>query len=213
MIRNLDEPAPAASPGKWPAVTVVICERRTGDRTVRALKAVTNLNYPCFEVLVIGSSAHTAQGLRNVDEHGAGRTLWVDGMDDGIGRARNRGLHIADGTVVAYIDTGVAVDPNWLRFLLAGFERATDIATVTGLTTPGQLSTKRDSIIDALEPSPALLEPEVLRMHDAADRSDVARLHAGIDGTCRNFAVNRAVTLRAGGWISGTLPKTSGHRR
>ncbi|HKD36951.1 MAG TPA: glycosyltransferase, partial [Pirellulales bacterium] len=86
------------------------------------------LEYPDYEVILVddGSTDDTPEiALRfpNV------RTIRQD--NQGLSAARNVGLHAARGSVVAYVDSDVFVDPHWLTHLVAQLER-TGAAAVGG---------------------------------------------------------------------------------
>jgi glycosyltransferase involved in cell wall biosynthesis len=60
----------------------------------------------------------------------------VDVFPFGVSYARNRGLEEATGELVAYVDDDEVVHPQWVRGLLAAFEREPEAAGVFGTIEP-----------------------------------------------------------------------------
>ena len=58
-----------------------------------------------------------------------------------MGRARNAGLRVARGTIVAFTDDDVIVDPAWAPAVLDAFARTPDVDCVTGLILPLEFET------------------------------------------------------------------------
>ncbi len=108
-------PFPAGT--RWPRMSVVICSYN-GERTIRdTLDGVARLEYPEVEVIVVddGSTDATAQ----IAAEYAFRV--VSTPNRGLSAARNLGLEMATGEIVAYIDDDAWPDPQWLSFLAATF--------------------------------------------------------------------------------------------
>jgi cellulose synthase/poly-beta-1,6-N-acetylglucosamine synthase-like glycosyltransferase len=105
------------------------------DQLRRCVERLTELDYPNFEVIVVDNRPADVPplelaGVRNVRE-----------PRPGISAARNRGLAVASGDIVAFTDDDVEVDRRWLRALGERFARQPDLAAVTGLVVPAELET------------------------------------------------------------------------
>lgn len=125
-----------------PTATVVvptIC--RLPDQLVRTVTSLLALDYPDFEVVIVDNRARSLDDPLP-DLPGGDRVRVVREPMRGISAARNRGLSIASGEVVAFTDDDVEVDARWLRYLGARFavEPAADV--VAGLVLPLELGTE-----------------------------------------------------------------------
>lgn len=118
-------PFPAES--DWPRVSVVVCSYN-GSRTIReCLEGVTKLDYPDYEVIVIddGSTDSTAAIAREFDVD------LISTENRGLSSARNLGLEVSSGEIVAYLDDDASPDPHWLTYLASSF-RNTEHAGMGG---------------------------------------------------------------------------------
>jgi O-antigen biosynthesis protein len=117
--------------GSAPRISVIVCTYN-GRATIReCLEGLSRLEYPNVEVLVIddGSTDGTAEIVREFD------VRLVSTENRGLSAARNLGLELASGEIVAYIDDDAYPDPHWLQYLAEAF-RATEFAAVGGPNLP-----------------------------------------------------------------------------
>jgi GT2 family glycosyltransferase len=117
--------------GDWPLISVVVCTYN-GSRTIReCMKGVTALRYPNYEVIVIddGSTDGTAEIVRDY------RVRVVSTENRGLSAARNLGLELARGEIIAYTDDDAYPDPDWLHYLAHTF-LTTEFAAVGGPNLP-----------------------------------------------------------------------------
>ncbi len=116
-VRDAFSAVPFPTDFPFPRISVVVCSRN-GARTIGdCCRGLKDLDYPDFEVIVIddGSTDETAAiagqcGFRVV------RT-----ENRGLSSARNTGMNLATGEIVAYIDDDAYPDPHWLSYLAASF--------------------------------------------------------------------------------------------
>jgi O-antigen biosynthesis protein len=117
--------------GPWPAVSVVVCTHN-GEATLgECLARLATLTYPDYETIVVndGSSAACAEIAR---AHGA---ILVETEHRGLGHARNRGIEVAWGEIVAFLDDDAYPDADWLHYV-AALLRANGHAGVGGPNIP-----------------------------------------------------------------------------
>jgi GT2 family glycosyltransferase len=96
-----------------PRISVVVATYN-GSRTIAdCLDGCTQLKYPDYEVIVVndGSTDATADIARKFD------VRLINTPNNGLSRARNRGLDAATGEIIAYIDDDARPDEHWLRFI------------------------------------------------------------------------------------------------
>jgi GT2 family glycosyltransferase len=145
VARALRE-VPLSSHHRWPRISVVVCSYNGAETISETLIALSQLNYPDYEVTVIddGSTDATASIAR---EH---PTRLIQTENKGLSNARNLGMEAATGDIVAYIDDDAYPDPDWLKFLAASF-LTTDHAGIGG---PNLAPTGDGLIADAVAHAP-----------------------------------------------------------
>ena len=100
---------------KWPRVTVVVATYN-GSRTLAAcLDSLGRLKYPNYEVIVVDDGSTTP--VREIAERYPVRYHRVE-PNQGLSNARNTGMRLADGEIIAYIDDDAFADPDWLFFMV-----------------------------------------------------------------------------------------------
>lgn len=102
----------------------------------RCLKTLAELDHPDYEVIVVDNRPADApaaelEGARVVRE-----------PRPGISAARNRGIAVATGEIIAFTDDDVQVHPGWLSALGHRFARQPHVSVVTGLVIPLELETQ-----------------------------------------------------------------------
>jgi GT2 family glycosyltransferase len=102
----------------------------------RCLKTLAELDHPDYEVIVVDNRPADApaaelDGVRVVRE-----------PRPGISAARNRGVAVATGEIIAFTDDDVQVHPGWLSALGRRFARQPHVSVVTGLVIPLELETQ-----------------------------------------------------------------------
>jgi GT2 family glycosyltransferase len=114
-----------------PFISVVVCSYN-GSATIReCLEGLSRLEYRNVEVIVIddGSTDGTAEIAREFD------VRLVSTENRGLSAARNLGLELASGEIVAYLDDDAYPDPHWLHYLAQAF-RTSEFAAVGGPNLP-----------------------------------------------------------------------------
>jgi GT2 family glycosyltransferase len=120
-VRRAFAATPFSADEDWPRISVVVCTYN-GARTLReCLSGLRDLDYPDYEVIVIddGSTDGSAAIARQFP------CRVVSTENRGLSRARNSGLTLATGSIVAYIDDDAYPDPHWLRHLATAFRHST----------------------------------------------------------------------------------------
>lgn len=184
-----------------PPVTVIVCTRDRAAHLRVALRAILDLDYPYFSVIVVDNASRTSE-TRDLlrDEFADPRVVLVDEPTPGLSRARNAGLMRATGDIVAYTDDDVVVDSAWLRELAAGFGRAPAVACVSGLVPSGELRTRVQKYFDDRVSWSKNLTPQVYSLSSPPAGLPMFPFSIGEFGTGANFALRRSAALELGGF-------------
>lgn len=112
----------------YPTVSVVVVSRHRPMLLLRCLDALNLQLHVSFEVIVVADSASV--GAVNKSRHSG--NVKIQQFDDAnISAARNTGIALAAGEIVAFIDDDAVAEPGWLHHLCAPFCN-TRVAAVTG---------------------------------------------------------------------------------
>lgn len=112
-VRQAFQEFPLSPARVWPKISVVICTYN-GARTIRdCFEALEKIDYPDYEVIVIndGSTDETETIAREFPFR------LISTPNRGLSHARNTGMHLATGEIVAYTDDDAYPDPHWLTYL------------------------------------------------------------------------------------------------
>jgi GT2 family glycosyltransferase len=191
-----------------PRISVVVCSYN-GEATIgRCLQALTDLDYPDYEVIVVddGSTDGTASIAAEFDV----RLIRTD--NHGLSAARNTGIEAATGEIVAFTDDDSWPDADWLRYLAHAF-CSTDHAGIGG---PNLVPDDAGTVESAVARSPGG-PTHVLLSDDVAEhipgcnmafRSDALKAVGGFDPQFRIAGddVDICWRLQERGWTIGFCP-------
>ena len=119
---------PFARDRQWPSVSVVVAAHNAGRTLDACLQSLKRLRYPDYEVIVVddGSTDDTAAIMQRYAEFRG-----ITTGNQGVSAARNEGLRVARGEIIAYIDSDAEADPDWLNYLVTTYLKF-DVAGVGG---------------------------------------------------------------------------------
>jgi GT2 family glycosyltransferase len=204
-LREVFAASPAGLLPQTPRVSVVVCSYNGGRTLEQCLRSLLALDYPDYEVIVVddGSTDDTPRVLARFPG-----VQVVRQNNQGLSAARNVGLRMAGGQIIAYTDSDCYADPHWLSHLVYRFLR-TDAAAVGGPNlTPedGRLA----ACVAAAPGQPAhVLESDQVAEHipgcNMAFRRDALLAVRGFDPAYRKAGDDVDVCWRlqqAGYWIT-----------
>jgi GT2 family glycosyltransferase len=110
-----EAPYPSSDRASWPKVSVVVCAYNAAATIDECLRSLEALTYPDAELIVVDDGSLDATG-ELARAHAGVRV--IDVPNGGLSAARNVGLAAASGEIVAYTDSDVRVDPDWLTYLV-----------------------------------------------------------------------------------------------
>ncbi len=127
-----------------PFVSVVVATRDRPEQLATCLSSLLALHYPQYEVIVVDNaptSTVTADFIQQAysDEP---RIKYVRENRQGLSLARNCGMKVARGEILAFTDDDVVVDSYWLVGLAKAFSNEDNAACVTSLILPLELETQ-----------------------------------------------------------------------
>jgi O-antigen biosynthesis protein len=145
----------AAALDPAPFISAVVCTRGRPARLRGCLRALSQQEYPAFEVVVVDNAA--ADGMVSdlvLASQGPGQdgplVRYVAEPRPGLSWARNAGIAAARGEIIAFLDDDEEPDRHWLAGLAAGFARGDDIGCVSGLVVPARLDTRAQELFEQL---------------------------------------------------------------
>jgi len=115
----------------WPSISVVVCAYNAEDTLEECLTHTCALDYPNLEVIVVddGSTDATPQ----IAARHPVRLATIEHA--GLATARNEGLRLATGDLIAYLDADAYPQEEWLYYLALGMD-APDVGGVGGPNVP-----------------------------------------------------------------------------
>ena len=101
-----------------PFVSVIIPVRNDAERLARCLDSLVKQNYPAdrFEIIVIDNGSTDASAA--VAKSRGATVLCHPGLR--VGALRNRGVQVAQGTILAFVDSDHEVPADWLLKAVEG---------------------------------------------------------------------------------------------
>jgi GT2 family glycosyltransferase len=201
-VEQLPEVAARPAPEHLPAFSVVVCTRDRPDNLTDVLKALTALDYPEFELLVVDNNPQSGLTPPVVDAFDLPIQL-IEAAGQGLAIARNVAIKNASSDFIAFTDDDVIVDPQWLKNLARGFARDERVACVCGMVPSAELDTPAQSYFDRRVGWARRCNPQAFDLADPPDNDRLFPFRMAQFGTGANFAVRRDVLLELGGFDEG----------
>jgi GT2 family glycosyltransferase len=185
-----------------PFVSVVLNTRDRPWSVVPTVRGILASRYQPFEIIVVDNAPSSDMTKDAVlAEFGDDpRVRYVREPRQGTSWAKNRGIAKASGEVIAFTDDDVRVDEWWLHGIVRGFERADDVACVTGLIATGALDNAVQVHFDQRARAGLLRKGRVFDLTDNRDDSLLYPYSAGVFGGGANFAMTRRALEELGGF-------------
>ena len=183
-------------------ISVVVCTKDRPGALRRVLRTLQQVEYGAFEVLVVDNAPSSNATRECVEEFTAtdSRYRYLVEVRAGLSRARNAGLAAAVHDWVAFTDDDVIVDPWWLCGVARGIKRGAEVGCVTGLVPPASLVKPAQRYFDERISWPGSLKPRVYDLDKRKGDDALYPYRSGIFGTGANFAVDRRLLERIGGF-------------
>jgi GT2 family glycosyltransferase len=195
---------------RWRPVSVVVATCCNPEALERCLHSIFLSDYRDFEVIVVenrpGSSA-TRRMLAKRFPH-ATNLRYVEEPRVGVSRARNAGLALARGEIVAFTDDDVVVDPGWIRQSTEALERADDVACVTGLILPLGLEDDSQLLLEQFAGFGKGFHRHTYRLPEAREDNPLFPYTAGTMGSGASTVMRADVARQLAGFDTTLGPGT-----
>lgn len=122
-------------------VTVVVCTLGEDQRLIQTVRSILAQTHAELELIVVDNNPGSGGAGSWLADFSDPRLRIVPEPRRGLSAARNAGLHVAAGSVIAYTDDDAYADSEWIRRLVAPFDEHEGIVCVTGLVLPAELAT------------------------------------------------------------------------
>jgi GT2 family glycosyltransferase/membrane protein implicated in regulation of membrane protease activity len=190
----------AAAPRRSVSVVVTTCSDPA--RLERCVRSILACDHDDFEVIVVENRPRSSTtGMMLAERFASERRLrYVEEPSPGLSQARNTGLALAEGDVVAFTDDDVFVDPAWIRRCARGFERADDVACVTGLIIPLELESDSQLLLDQFVGLGKGFRRQTYRIEADGDGDPLLPYTPGVIGSGANTVVRADVARELGGF-------------
>lgn len=173
-------------------VSVVIVSRDRPLALRRCLIGVGQLRYPEFEIVVVADAAGCDAVARLGWQHRVKCLLFEE---RNISAARNAGIAVASGTVIAFVDDDAVPEPTWLSHLIVPFQ-------ASSVSAAGGYVIGRNGISFQWKARDISADGRSRPIDLASDDPTILRPRAGhgikTEGT--NMAFRRSVLVRQGGF-------------
>ncbi|MEC4892423.1 MAG: glycosyltransferase family 2 protein [Oscillatoria sp. PMC 1051.18] len=146
-LEDLFDIKPAENEEESPLVTVAVCSRDRAEDLDLCLSAITKLNYPNLDILIV-DNAPSNDATKNLVKDKYPQYRYVCEPRPGLDWARNRAIVEAKGAIIAYTDDDVIVDSDWVKNLVRVFLENPEVMAVTGLVVPYELETEAQILFE-----------------------------------------------------------------
>ena len=133
-----------------PAATICIATcGRDFPTLFETIRSALGQTYDNTRVLVVDNRPFTSDVKDQLSREFAGEDRLRYAIEPvmGLAAVRNRSMEEADTEFLALTDEDVTLDPDWLGWLVAGFDRP-EVACVTGLILPSELESRSQQLIE-----------------------------------------------------------------
>ena len=146
-LEDLLELPPVEYDGEWPLVTVTVCTRDRPDNMKLCLEAISKLDYPNLDILVVDNAPQTEMTKELVETHYP-TVRYVREPRPGLDWARNCAILEAKGEIIAYTDDDVVVDSGWVKAIARTFQENPEVMGLAGLVVPYELEAEAQLLFE-----------------------------------------------------------------
>lgn len=199
---HLGESALTAGDAPLPTVSVVVTTCADPEMTGRCLTTLFRCSEQPDEVIVVDNRPTGSTLREGLRQQGIASLAQIaDEPTPGLSTARNAGLHVASGDIVAFLDDDVIVDPDWLRAIRQTFHQEPETtACVTGPILPVELETQAQITFERFASPSRGFTRARFSASQRCGGLPVFPYTAGRLASCANSAFRRDALLAIGGF-------------
>jgi glycosyltransferase involved in cell wall biosynthesis len=175
-------------------MTISVCIPTVRPRTLgKAILSVVGQTWSDWELLILGQGdAATEAGLRSAmgeAAHGDPRVTYAHLTQRGTSRARNAGIRLAGGDIVAFLDDDCEAESSWLETIVGAFAADPQLGLVGG------------AVVGPIRLGPLASCPTVAPLEAVYDPGATPQSPpAGWNWIGANFALRADIAARVGPW-------------
>jgi GT2 family glycosyltransferase len=203
LTQGIAHPPGRGSPEPRPrSVSVVVSTCRNPYLLRRCLRSILGSDYDDFEVIVIENRPGSPDTRRMLTEEFGdhSRVRYGEETARGLASARNAGLALAAGELVAFTDDDVVVDPCWIRRSAEAFDCDEDVACVTGLILPLELETEAQLLLEQFMTLEKGFSRQSYRLPETRSEYPLLPYTPGVIGSGANTVLRADIAERLGGF-------------
>jgi GT2 family glycosyltransferase len=202
LSRSIQQPMVLRPTAPSTSVSVVVTTCRRPVALERCLRSVFACDYDNLEVIVVENRPGTGATRRMLarcfgDLPGL---RYFEEPRPGLSQARNIGLALAEGDLVAFTDDDTVVDRGWIQRFVEAFERVPRVDCVTGLILPLELETESQLLLEQFAGFGKGFRRRTFELPGARNGEPLYPYTPGAIGSGANTIVRRAVARELGGF-------------
>ena len=131
-----------------PRVSVIVATRHRAESLARCLDSLLRMPYPDLEIIVVDNDPADSVTADLISARYRDRVHYAVEPRRGLACAHNHALALASGSILAFTDDDVVVDPDWAAALVEAFRSRPGAGCVTGLILPARLETRPQAMLE-----------------------------------------------------------------
>lgn len=126
---------------KYPLISVITPSYNQGQFIRETIESVLSQDYPAIEYIVVDGGS--SDGTVNILQEYGDRIIWISELDEGQADAVNKGVRLAKGEFIGWLNSDDIYEPGALSTVIETFQKNPDISVVYGeawhITISGQI--------------------------------------------------------------------------